>query len=327
MNIKDLERDFLKKLKTILSDNKVKSRYLVALALVSVLNTGFTTEKNTKVNTGDFKYTDIMLDLLEQVDESRLEESQLTIEERQELFLEKYNVKYLDMIKAVTEPVWGVDYTEADKIKARTDFEEMALEFKELTDRKIDYVLERYNISYEQLRAMSIRMLNESGGYNYNECCNVWSALLNRIFSQEWIRYVTQVTGQDARNIYVQFICPGQFGADNLPEKKFANFESWIGFYSGLDILCSGKPTHQYAQFRANWVKSYHGEFLEPGGNQYGDKVEDYVDNPTLVEVVFDTPPKLADFYRNMLDSRLNFGPQDSDSLVLCRKDSRDLLK
>ncbi len=326
----NLSKDSLIKLRKIMDDLKShKSISLVALSLCVLLNSGFTTKKNLKssdissdstISSSEIYLNSDISWSVEEILEEHNEELNVSIEEKQAKFLEKYNLNYLDLINAVTGPIWGVDYTKAEKIKAREDFEEIKAEFQKLTQEKLEYALERYSITYSQFYEMTKVMLIESGGINYNETLNVWSSLLNRLNRDIFIDYVAKVVGTSGYSIYDQFICPGAYTKVELVPERYDDITMWPGYYASLDILCSGKVTHNYVEFRSNG--STGGVLLEEGGNRYRHEVEgNWVENPTIKEV---KPKKPYSVYLGFIDKfKKEMGlEEEKEDILILRKDN-----
>ncbi len=294
--------------------NSGKPSFIVALTLTVLLNSGFTYGKvyspNLKVALSD-EASNIFLYL----DNIIYERANRPISEVEKEFLAKYNVEYLDMVKAVTAPVYGVNYSNADVIKERADFSEMKEEFEALTHKKEEYIFQRYNLNYEQLMMLGRRFCNESGGYSYDETYNCISALYNRIFAPAWINDLNS-HGYDGYSLYDQFRYPGQFGYGQKTKEEFDDPTKWIGYYAVLDMLSSGIPSHDYTGFRAAWTKG--GVQIIEGGNRYRSKLEERVENPTLKDVVFEPQVSLQRINDNFANKFLD----DNTFVRVLAKDS-----
>lgn len=225
----------------------------------------------------------------EEPEEPEFNFDDLTILEKQDYILNTYNINYLDLVNAVTVPVNSkyVDYTGAEALKVRTDFGEIKDLFQKLTEEKLNYVLKRRNLTYEEFCVFAQTVLGETGGYLYDEAYINANSVHNRTEYPKWVDSVNKKFFDGAGySLYYQITASGQYSVYlGGTYKKFSNLTDYIGYYAILDYLVTEENKTNYASF--NYNGSGAGKQLVPGGNEYYDSLDEQVRvaNPTLVEV------------------------------------------
>ncbi len=201
----------------------------------------------------------------------------LSIKEKQEYIEETYNVKYIDLVKAFTVPQWGVDYSLANQIKARSDYEEIKELFLDLVEEKYNFVLIKYGLTEEQFEVFDKTLLGEGGEYDYDECYKLANSVDNRIHSSKWVNSVDRWYDKgDGYSLYYQIICPGQYAVylDGI-YKKYKNVFDYIGTYGVIEYLYTRESVTDYMSFY----------MASNGGNIYHDSLNDKIriDNPKVL--------------------------------------------
>ncbi len=171
------------------------------------------------------------------------------------------------------------------------------IEKRELDDEeKLSMVLDKYSITERQFKVMVAKVLLESGEYyqglkepgsinRYDECYSIASTYFNRYSSASCINFVNKRMGPDmGLCIYNHAICPGQYTVssslvDYLVQTDLSLYSGWT---ATLDMLLSGKPSHNLYRFVSPRLKDnpkYRGAIqLNANGNYYFAEVKDRVD-------------------------------------------------
>ncbi len=202
----------------------------------------------------------------------------LSISEKQTYLEETYGINYMDLVKASTVKEYGIDYSGADQLKARSDYTEIKELFDMLVQEKLDYVLTKYNLSFEQFEIVVKTLLGEGGEYDYDECYKLANSVDNRIHSSKWVNSVSKwFNDGDGYSLYYQIICPGQYAVylDGI-YKKYGDVFDYIGTFGIMDYLFKREPVTDDMSF-------YMGK---NGGNVYHDPLTDNlrIDNPMILD-------------------------------------------
>lgn len=135
------------------------------------------------------------------------------------------------------------------------------------TEEKMLIIMVRDGISYSELDECCAVCIKEATGAGecYEDCFGVASILLNRVHD---VRYVDSF----GNSIYDQLTAPGQF---EVYLKGLEEYEMYlgrldlIGYQAVVEAIYSEEASHDYLEFRGNWVDVVNYETLVDGGNKY----------------------------------------------------------
>ena len=202
----------------------------------------------------------------------------LSIGEMQAYILNYYDVKYEDLVNAITFTP-GENATDgARMIVEREDFDEIKAFFTYLTDRKFDYVITRRNESLENLEVFFKTGLGECGEFYYTEGYLFANSVDNRIKSEEWNKKGKRNT------LHAQIVAPGQYSIYlNGAYKAYNDIRKYSTTYGILDYLLLEVSVHDYTSFRSS--DNPYGVKLTRWGDKYRSPIVTYRENKELVNV------------------------------------------
>ncbi len=183
----------------------------------------------------------------------------------------KYNIKYLIlpviyllMISMVVpqsnELVNKVSYTALDSYNS--------LEIS--VDKKLDYILEKYNLTNEQFKVLTGIVLSEAD-HTYEDAYAVINTIYNRTHSKSWVKTASKKFGKEkGDNLYYQAILPNQFVVYQHGHylKKMNNTDS-AGYQAIIDFLFTEDIMHNYLSFRAHSINVSNSVTFSARGNRY----------------------------------------------------------
>lgn len=159
------------------------------------------------------------------------------------------------------------------------------------TEEKIEYILEKYDLTEEQFHILLCIILSEAKPYDLNtgteddymfsyiDSYATTNTIDNRTQSITWVDYIDSLLDEgSATNIYYQATASGQFsGYLNGNYKKFLDIDITVypAYQAVIDYLYTGEPMHNYLCFRS-WNSSEEGkEHFVEGGNRYFNELTD----------------------------------------------------
>lgn len=138
-------------------------------------------------------------------------------------------------------------------------------------EEKLNYILENYQLTYEEFQVVSACMLAEAKGDNtcYIDAYAVSNTLYNRIISNSWSNVFSN-------SLYHQVLGKYQFSVvDDGRYIDYLNVDSGIGYQAILDLFYSQVRMHNYLQFVAHEeVANDKVQFVEKG-NRYHNQLKD----------------------------------------------------
>lgn len=146
------------------------------------------------------------------------------------------------------------------------------LAIKEPTnEEKIAVILERENITREQLDIIIATVMGEAAPGSYEDAYAVINAFYNRKTSKRWINEVLRVTGEDhGDNIYEQITLINQSEVYTSGSyKKYLGLTEGYAYQATIDFLYSLEPMHDYLCFFASYGDKEGRVQFVPGGNLY----------------------------------------------------------
>jgi len=178
----------------------------------------------------------------------------------------------------------SVDYE--DTLVIVQDNEETEVEIT--NEQRINWILERFNITTEQWRIIVAIITAEAAPNSYQDAFHVANTLYNRTISERWSN-CPQITRDfrnekgiefDGNNIFHHAIAPGQFYVyagngryqEFLDRTDLPQFQAAIDFFFYIDI---NGPTHNYLQFRSYDSNPRNHTLLTNGGNRFFDILTD----------------------------------------------------
>jgi len=138
-------------------------------------------------------------------------------------------------------------------------------------DYKIEYILDKYNLTKEQFNVLSAIVLTEAETNSYEDAYAVINTIYNRAHSKNWVRSVDNRYGKGkGENLYYQAISPNQFVVyQHGTYKRNLNNTNSVSYDAVIDFLYTEDEMHNYLSFRSNgsYVKNY--EVFSENGNKY----------------------------------------------------------
>lgn len=192
--------------------------------------------------------------------------------------IEKYNLKYLVLpmiylaiiLLVVPKPNTVesiITYTKLDSYVVHT-----------VTKKdKINYILDKYNLTEYQFKVLSAIVLSEAESNSYKDAYAVINTIYNRTNSKSWIKSINNRFGKDkGRSLYYQAIAPRQFVVyEHGTYKKNMNKTNCIGYDAIIDFLYTEEVMHNYLSFRAHNIKIKNSESFSNRGNNYFNILKD----------------------------------------------------
>ena len=137
---------------------------------------------------------------------------------------------------------------------------------EEINQEKIQYILDKYQLTREELDVCcAIAMAEANGeGTNYEEAMNVINTAYNRTISRKWVASISD-------NLFEQMTYPGQFVVyENGNYLRFLGRTDLPGYQAVIDFLSNTNEVkaHTYLAFRSNH-SGINGAELVDGGNLY----------------------------------------------------------
>lgn len=145
-------------------------------------------------------------------------------------------------------------------------------EVKEPTfEEKINIILDKYNLTREELDVCSAIACAEANGegMNYEEAVNVICAAYNRTISSTWVSSL-------GNNLYDQMAAPSQFVVyENGNYLNYLGRTDLPGYQAVIDFLSNNceVEAHNYLSFRSN-NSNINGVELVSGGNLYFNELD-----------------------------------------------------
>ena len=151
------------------------------------------------------------------------------------------------------------------------------LEFVLDKNGKIDYILEKYNLSRNEFNTLTAICLSEAQAGSYEDAYAVINTIYNRTHSKNWVRSVNSYFGNGkGNNLYYQAISPNQFVVyQSGSYKGHLNDTNSVGYNAIIDFLYTEKVMHDYLSFRAYSIKVNGSESFAKNGNNYFNKIKD----------------------------------------------------
>lgn len=148
-------------------------------------------------------------------------------------------------------------------------------------DEKVNYILEKYNLTPFQFKVLVSVVYNEAAKDNYDDCYRVINTIYNRTINSLWVDDISKQTGIDGRSLYAQVIAsnPVQFEVYN-PNTSGYDYDEIYGSTAHLatiDFLIKDdddptKRIHDYLSFRSNNTEKKAGwqQFTDNGNIYFG---------------------------------------------------------
>ena len=138
-------------------------------------------------------------------------------------------------------------------------------------EEKIDIILDKYNLTREELDVCSAIACAEANGegMNYEEAVNVICAAYNRTISSTWVSSL-------GNNLYDQMTAPSQFIVyENENYLNYLSRTDLPGYQAVIDFLSNNceVEAHDYLSFRSN-NSNINGVELVSGGNLYFNELD-----------------------------------------------------
>ena len=142
-------------------------------------------------------------------------------------------------------------------------------------DIKLNYILDKYNLTLNEFKILAAITLSESGSSSYYDAYAVINTIYNRTHSKNWVSTVNKHFGKDkGYSLYYQAISPGQFTVYKSGSyKRHLGETNSKGYQAILDFLYSEEKLHEYLSFRANFVNVKTYETFAKNGNKYFNKI------------------------------------------------------
>lgn len=142
---------------------------------------------------------------------------------------------------------------------------------------KVEYILEKYDLTKEQFKVLSAIVLSEAEANSYDDAYAVINTIYNRTKSKNWVSTVNKKFGKNkGYNLYYQAIAPNQFVVyQHGTYKKKLNVTDNIGIDAIIDFLYEEEIMHNYLSFRANNIKVKNSETFSKKGNNYFNTIKE----------------------------------------------------
>lgn len=134
-------------------------------------------------------------------------------------------------------------------------------------EEKMLITMVRDGLTYDELNETVAICVKEAygGGECYVDCYGVGSVIVNRTHDTNYVE-------EYGDNIHDQVTAPGQF--EVYLNGKFEYYIYYdrldlVGYQAVVDAFYSEEPSHNYLEFRGNWVELAKYEILVEGGNKY----------------------------------------------------------
>ena len=256
----NINKNILLKFKKFIENDHFKNNSCIALAIIIFSSTSGFTNKNNYYTTADYKASQTIL---------------------ADLHLNNSLYEILnDTVQIMPEGNNSVEINDKNKSE------------NENTDEmKIQFILERFNLTKEQFDTLVAIVLAESKWDSYEDAYSVINTIYNRTISKNWINYVNYL-GKDGTgtNLYYQSICPNQFIVyQNGSYLSFLNNDNSDrqGYKAIIDFLTTGEKMHNFLSFVASDCgKEKYLQFVEKGNCYYNELTDD--DMVTAENRIFD---------------------------------------
>ena len=142
-------------------------------------------------------------------------------------------------------------------------------------EEKINYILERYNLSKEQFNTLKAIVLSEAEINSYEDAYAVINTIYNRTHSKNWIRSIENRFGSGkGTNLYYQVIAPNQFTVyASGSYRRYLEATDNVGIDAIIDFLYSENVMHNYLSFRSHSIKVNNSESFSTNGNNYFNEI------------------------------------------------------
>lgn len=190
-----------------------------------------------------------------------------TIEDIIEEEIRKYDTEELEIMKMIL------------KVPNKILTSEISLE------EKIAYILERYQLTEDELNTILSIILAEAKQYDpnissendyidcYIDSYATTNTVYNRTISITYSNYIDTIMGEGTgTSLYYQSICPGQFTVyESGSYKKYLDMDKseLPGYLAAIDFLYTEDIMHNYLGFRSNSSPAEGRKQFVPGGNRY----------------------------------------------------------
>jgi len=150
-------------------------------------------------------------------------------------------------------------------------------------DERIQYILDRYNLTLEQFNIVKSIVMAEAMYDSYDDGYAVINTMYNRTLSKSNNNFVNYFYGEGAgRSLYYQAIAPNQFVVyqNGMYEKNLTKNDGPV-YDAIIDFLTTEKIKHSYLNFlsaNTNMTRAY--EEFAHGGNKY---FEELVESDLIV--------------------------------------------
>lgn len=190
----------------------------------------------------------------------------------------RYNIKYL-VLPIIYLLVIMITVPTAKSVVNIVSYKESSsYSFKVVTkEDKIQYILEKYNLTKEQFRVLSAIVLTEAQSNSYEDAYAVINTIYNRTHSKNWVKSISKRYGKNkGYNLYYQAIAPRQFVVyEHGSYKKNLNNTKSVGYNAIIDFLYTEEVMHDYLSFRAHNVKIKNSVTFSKKGNNYFNPIKD----------------------------------------------------
>lgn len=138
-------------------------------------------------------------------------------------------------------------------------------------DDKINYILNKYNLTKDEFNVLSAIVLSEAQSNSYEDAYAVINTIYNRTHAKNWVRSCSNYFGKNNGNsLYYQAIMPNQFVVyQHGTYTKYLNRTDLNGYNAVVDFLYDEKIMHNYLSFRANNIVITGSEKFSNMGNNY----------------------------------------------------------
>lgn len=144
-------------------------------------------------------------------------------------------------------------------------------------EEKIATILERENITREQLDVIIATVMGEAAPGSYLDAYAVINTFYNRKLSNKWINEVYRVTEEDVgNNIYEQITLINQSEVYTSGRyKEFLGLSEGYAYEATIDFLYTLDSMHDYLCFFASYGDKEGREQFVEGGNLYYSLLEE----------------------------------------------------
>ncbi len=146
-------------------------------------------------------------------------------------------------------------------------------------DEKLNIILEKYGLTYEQFEVVTACTIAEAKGEGtcYIDAYAVINTIYNRCLSEKWINEVDNYMGEGTgMNLYYQVVMPGQFSP--IASEKYINYlgiNEGEGYQAIIDFLYSEEPLHTQLSFNCYGQEEEGKIQYVDGGNWYYNELEE----------------------------------------------------